>query len=114
MKTTIQNAHCGEPAHLLDLVRENVQFAATGGVSENNRGSGFIPAFKDMATGRTYRSRFANGAPAPIHVLDGLPAELVIGRDGDTVALRSALISGFLRDGRFLTREEAANYTLLH
>lgn len=117
MKSSVQNEFCGESGHPLDLVYENLHFGATGGVSENNREAGFVPAFKDTTTGRVYRSRFANGAPAPIHILDGLPAELVVRRDGDsgTVAFKETLVSGFLRADHFFTREEAAELvTALH
>ena len=59
------------------LAQENRQYANTGGVSAINRSQRFIPAFYDTATGRAYRSRFADGRPAPIHLLDGLPESLV-------------------------------------
>ena len=93
-----------------ELIRENAQFGMTGGVSENNREEGFVPAFQDIATGRVYRSCFANGNPAPIHLLDGLPDELVIARDATrrTVALTPTLVAGFLRSDCFYTREQAA------
>jgi hypothetical protein len=55
-------------------------------------------------------SRFANGNPAPIHVLDGLPEDWVIGRDkgGRVMAVKDSVISGFMRQGRFYTRAQAA------
>jgi hypothetical protein len=47
---------------------------------------------------------------APIHLLCGLPAEWVVSRDaaGGVSAVKPSIVAGFLRDGRFYTREEAA------
>jgi hypothetical protein len=92
------------------LRRETRQFRGTGGISEENRGHGFRPAFFDTGTRTAYLSRFADGAPAPCHILDGLPEEVVLERNaaGRVSSVRSTLISGFLFDGRFYNREEAA------
>lgn len=92
------------------LRRENQEFRGSGGVSEENRGYGFRPAFFDTETRTPYLSRFGNGAPAPCHILEGLPDELVMTRDanGRILALRRSVISGFLLDGRFYSREQAA------
>ena len=92
------------------LAEENRRFRGTGGVSQRNRNQGFAPAFLDHSTGRVYRSRFASGAPAPVHMLEGLPEQLVE-RSPDTGQILSALHrveSGFVRFGRFFTRQEAA------
>jgi hypothetical protein len=90
--------------------RENRLFRGTGGISQNNRAGGFVPAFCDTETGRTEISRFASGIPASIHLLCGLPNEWVVSRDagGGVAAVKASVISGFLRDGRFYSREEAA------
>jgi hypothetical protein len=92
------------------LGRESARFRGTGGVSEENRGLGFGPAFLDGATGIVHRSRFADGRPAPFHLLDGLPPEVIAGRDerGRVTAVKGSLVAGFLRCGRFYTREQAA------
>jgi hypothetical protein len=81
-----------------------------GGSSEGNRGRGFHPAFLDAQTGRIYRSCFADGSPAPFHLLDGLPETLVRSRttSGRVAEVEASLVSGFERDGRFYTREQAA------
>jgi len=91
------------------LRRENRRFRGTRGVSQNNRGFGFRPAFLDTATGTIHLSCFANGNPAPIHLLDGLPEALVEARDasGHVARTKVTVISGFERSGRFHTREEA-------
>lgn len=92
------------------LAEENLRFAGTGGCSPENRDMGFLPAFFDGKSGRVYRSRYANGRPAPFHLLDGLPEALVVrsGATGRVTAVRPTVVSGFLRNGRFLTRAEAA------
>jgi hypothetical protein len=93
------------------LRRETQQFRGSGGISEENRGHGFRPAFFDTETRKAYLSRFASGAPAPCHILDGLPDEVVLERNaaGKVSCVRPTLISGFLLEERFYSREEAAN-----
>ncbi|VAW79810.1 hypothetical protein MNBD_GAMMA12-64 [hydrothermal vent metagenome] len=61
----------------------------------------FQPAFYDMQTGKIHIARFANGQQAPLHILDGMPKE---------VAERSDLnlVSGFIYNGIFMTRQQAA------
>ncbi|HRP95694.1 MAG TPA: hypothetical protein PL143_05535 [Rhodocyclaceae bacterium] len=113
MNTLALNVNCrdaGYTSAVLDF--ENRQFATTGGVSQNNRNGGFVPAFLDTTTGCVYRSCFANGAPAPMHLLDGLPLDLVVKReaDGRVTALKPTLVAGFLRLNRFYTREQAAQF----
>lgn len=89
---------------------QNRQMHATGGRSQENRSVGFVPAFRDLRSGRIYRSRFAGGIPAPVHVLDGLPAELVRQRDahGHVLSVEAGIVPGFVRDGEFYTRAQAA------
>lgn len=95
-------------AHVLR--RETRQFRGSGGVSEENASLGFRPAFYDTRTRTAYLSRFRNGDPAPCHILDGLPAELVTARDacGRVAAVLPSLVSGFLLRGQFYNREDAA------
>jgi hypothetical protein len=92
------------------LRRQNLAFVGTGGVSDENRSGGFRPAFYDASTGRVELARFANGLPAPMHLLDGLPDSWVALRDatGRITGLRASVIAGFVRDGFFYTREQAA------
>lgn len=92
------------------LRRENRDYEGTGGRSEENSGAGFAPAFLDTETRRVYGSCFADGRPAPFHLLDGLPAELVVARNacGRVAQIKCSVVSGFLRGGRFYTRDEAA------
>lgn len=71
--------------------------------------SELCPAFKDERSGLVYRSRRADGSCASVHLWEGLPEELIGGRDarGRVTRLRQGVTAGFLQGGRFLTREEA-------
>lgn len=92
------------------LRQQNQKFRGTGGVSAENRALGFAPAFLDTETGAIYRACFADGRPAPMHLLEGLPAAVVAARDaaGRVTALKSTVLAGFLRTEQFYTREQAA------
>ncbi|HXZ48056.1 MAG TPA: hypothetical protein VEG27_03495 [Usitatibacter sp.] len=92
------------------LAGENRRHAGTGGCSAGNGGLGFQPAFLDFETQTIYPCRFANGLPAPFHVLDGLPETVVVDRapSGRVIAAKATLISGFVRNGFFYTRGAAA------
>ena len=103
--------HGGTPSFTPATLREqNLTYAETGGLSEENRGAGFAPAFLDTETGSIYLSRFRSGWPAPVHILDGLPDELVIARrsTGAVSAIKPTVTAGFVRHHLFYTREEAA------
>ena len=92
------------------LARENESFRGSGGRSEENRDYGFRPAFFDYASQRLYLSRFANGSLAPMHLLDGLPDDVVVDRapSGRVLRTRASLVSGFERKGMFYTRKATA------
>lgn len=92
------------------LITQNRRYQGTGGVSAENRGAGFRPAFMNTRTGEVYLSRFGDGRPAPIHVLDGLPANAVWRRtdSGRVAAAHGWITAGFVRAERFFTREQAA------
>ena len=99
--------------HLMNQERLAQNLPATtgdGGPCPRTRPFGFRPAFFDFATCCLYLSRFANGQPAPIHLLEGLPEEAVALRSpcGRVLAARATLILGFERDGYFFTRTAAA------
>jgi hypothetical protein len=92
------------------LQRETLALQGTGGVSANNRHRGFRPAFKDASTNVVYLSCYRDGRAAPLHLLEGLPEEIVVARtaSGEVEAVKPTVVSGFVRDGFFYTREEAA------
>ena len=89
------------------LALENARFRGTGGVSAH-RPLGFSPAFMDTETRFVYASRFADGRLAPFHVLDGLPDELLLPSSSGRRRIKSSVVSGFVREGLFYTRNEAA------
>ena len=101
----------GEIAELgyLELDAEARRYRGRGGISEEALPKGFVPAFRDKATGTVYLSRTHDGALAGMHLLFGLPDELIQrwGPHGQPLAARHCVESGFFRDGRFFTREEA-------
>lgn len=106
-----QASHPGtEPFSNARLRGDNQRFQGSGGGSPNNRAKSFRPAFLDSATGRVYPSRFANGTFAPVHLLDGLPEEVVQQRDtsGTIIAVKETVFAGFIRGQQFYTREQAA------
>ena len=94
------------------LERQNEEFSGTGGRSQENRTWGFRPAFMDAVTRTIYGSLFADGTPAPFHLLDGLPDEVVMSRDsgGRVASVKASIIAGFVRGGCFYSREEAAEF----
>jgi hypothetical protein len=98
------------PLSCADLCAESHLHRGSGGRSEENADLGFRPAFRDADTGRVYASCFGDGRPAPVHLYDGLPDDVVIARtaSGHVTAVKGSLVSGFVRGSRFYTREEAA------
>lgn len=80
------------------------------GHDEVNRDLGFRAAFMDCATCAIYLSRYSDGRIAPLHLLDGLPDEVVLVRAqcGRVIVAKSSLIAGYERRGFFYTRAAAA------
>ena len=92
------------------LLLESLDPASVDDRWENNTRCGFRPAFLDTATFSIHLSRYADGRPAPFHVLDGLPDEVVVTRSifGRVVAAKGTLVTGVERNGYFYTRSAAA------
>ncbi|MFM9888403.1 MAG: hypothetical protein ACKVQT_35715 [Burkholderiales bacterium] len=92
------------------LRRESAPHDGTAGSSAGNRSQGFRPGFIDTDTGIVYDAQFADGRPAPFHLLDGLPESVVVARDqrGRVHAVKATIVPGFIRQGAFFTRAEAA------
>ncbi len=89
----------------------HLRYSGTLGVRSNGSCYGFLPAFQDIDTGETHLSTAPDGSIATIHLLDGLPSAWIVKRDahGRVTRLKDSIIAGFVRNGRFLTREELAN-----
>ncbi len=96
------------------LKEQNDTYRDTLGVSAGCKDLGYVPAFHDSDTGETCRSQFADGRPAPMHLLDGLPESWILKRNAHqrVTQVKASVIAGFLRDGRFYTREQVANASL--
>lgn len=94
-----------------ELTFQNILLLGTGGLSAENRQSGFVPVFLDTERSEVHPSCYANGQPANIHILDGLPEHLILANEasGAVSKVKKSVIPGFLRDGHFYTREEAAD-----
>ncbi len=94
------------------LQMEHAVHRGSGGVSAENRAYGFRPAFLDTRTGMIYPAAFADGRPAPFHVLDGMPETLVVARDrrGCVSQVVGTVVSGFVLDQCFYTRAEASKH----
>ena len=67
--------------------------------------NGFQPAFFDFLTQTIYISMFADGTPAPFHILEGLPAEVIVdrARSGRVVSTKATLLKGYERNGFFFS-----------
>jgi len=92
-----------------NLAQQNRAYAGTGGTSEGNQAHRFTPAYRDAESGKVATSRFADGRPAPIHMLTGLPEEWFIEHiKNKAPKLKNSIIVGFTRDNKFYTRAEAA------
>ena len=70
----------------------------------------FLPAFIDLKDGRVELARLADGQPAPMHLICHLPLEWAVQCDaqGHVIELKDSIEAGFVRDGRYFSREEAA------
>ena len=91
---------------------ENSRYLGSGARSQENHSLGFRPAFMDAETGIVYASCFSDGRPAPFHLLDGLPDEVVLARNpsGRVDAVKQSVVSGFVLEQRFYNREEATSW----
>ena len=96
-----------------ELHKQYRKYKGTGGTSQGNGRMGFLPAYLDSNTGQICLSRYRDGRLAPVHVLDGLPAQWVSLRStsGRVLAILDSIVAGFERQGEFYTRDEAAALT---
>lgn len=92
------------------LVQQNRDYDGTCGISANCRRHGFQPAFREENTGRVELSRQRNGEPCPMHLISWLPQEWAAdaAASGAIVTLKPGIVAGFVYNGAFYTREQAA------
>jgi hypothetical protein len=112
--TTSEEQPVGRLFTKLSLEKENLAYCGTPGVSRENFGNGFRPAFCDSESARVEISRFQNGQPAPIHLIEGLPECWIVERDANSkaTAIKHTVIAGFVRNSCFYTRSQAADLAL--
>lgn len=104
------NKITGDAVDNQTLRSENIDYEGTRGISQNNRASGFRPAFLDTSSGRIEISRLKDGQEAPIHMIGWLPKEWAVMVDENelVIELKPEIVAGFERGGSFYTRDEAA------
>ena len=93
------------------LSAEVEEFKGSGGIASENSELGFKPAFRHGETGEIFEAKDELGRPSGVHLLDGIPDKYVTERDekhGDVIAVSGDIESGFLKQGKFYTRKEAA------
>ena len=97
-----------------NLKEQTKLYQGRGGTSAETRFYGFRPAFLDTQTGAVYPCCFSDGRPAPMHLFDGLPSELILSYapSGRAVSVKGSIVSGFIRGERFYTREEASQQVM--
>ena len=97
-----------KPGYTLEnLKEESTSFFQSGAVSE--KCSSFCkPCFLNKATGEIFLSQYPNGIACPFHNLNGLPEEVVLrrGNDGSVIEVLPTIISGFVKDNKFYSRDE--------
>jgi hypothetical protein len=72
---------------------------------------GFLPAFRDMLTGRTHLATNPDGSIANMHILDHLPMEWAdeVDSSGQIISLRDGIMAGFVRGSSFFTLDDLRN-----
>ena len=92
------------------LVEESARFVGSCGDSATATQHHFLPAFCNRADGRVELAKLPNGQNAPMHLICALPEAWAskCDSDGTVVELIDGIVAGFVRNGHFYTREEAA------
>ena len=72
---------------------------------------GFLPAFRDVTTGRTHLATNPDGSIANMHILDHLPQDWAdeIDEAGQIISLRDGIMAGFIRGSTFFTLDDLRN-----
>ncbi len=94
----------------LAVTQESTPYQGTCGESAVACQHQFVPAFCNRADGRVELARLPNGKPAPMHLIAALPKTWASRCDerGNVLELIDSIVAGFVKNGRFYTREEAA------
>ena len=92
------------------ITAESEPYDGTCGESRVACQNRFAPAFCNRADGRVELARLPNGNPAPMHLITALPQAWAARCDakGHVLALIDSIEAGFVKNGRFYSREEAA------
>ncbi len=92
------------------VTAESRRYSGTCGESELACQNQFAPAFCNRADGRVELARLPNGNPAPMHLISALPQDWAARCDdkGHVLTLIDSIEAGFVKNGRFYSREEAA------
>ena len=96
----------------LTVEMENSLYAGSRGVQSCTGIDDLTPAFLNTEDGKVEISRLRDGRPAAIHLIEWLPLEWadVIEMDGAIRELRPGIISGYVKNGLFITREDASEH----
>jgi len=90
------------------------KYRGKGGISSEAKTSGFQAAFRDNETNEVAIPMTDIGkgqtVPSGVHIFDGLPDNFVTEKNnyGEPIAVKGSVEAGFVRDGKFYTREEAS------
>lgn len=90
--------------------KQSIPYLGTCGESATACEQRFVPAFRNHTDGQVELARLPNGKPAAMHLICGLPHAWARKLDdaGSVVELIDTVEAGFVRNGRFYTRAEAA------
>lgn len=98
------------PQTQTQVFRASERFRGTAGESKTACQQRFIPAFRRERDGRVEWAKNANGTPAAMHLIAWLPKSWAeqLDSEGRVLKLVEGITSGFCRNGKFYTRDEAA------
>lgn len=88
-----------------------INYKQSGPALFSDASFGFMPAFMDVFSEEVHLATYADGIPAVLHVLEGLPAKWIAewGEDGRPNSVRTGVIAGFMRGGCFYTIDDIMN-----
>lgn len=92
------------------IIKNNLSHS-TREVNSNSCQFYFIPAFYDALSHTVFLSCYKSGQLAPIHVLEGIPDNIIKNRTltNNRGESKNSLIIGFIFKNKFLTRKQAIN-----